>query len=153
MKVSEMRTMPVEEAERHLREIRTELAKERAVAAGGTRPENPGKIRGLKKNIARLLTVINEKAGKGIHEPVQEEGLAKAGETKTGETRAVEGQRTVASEKHARPKTGKVAGRKGKARKRPGKKAGKKVKLKAKARKGLGKKLKKNAKKTGVKKA
>gem|GEM_PF-1199294 len=57
--------MPVSEAEKQVAELRAELAKERAVAAGGTRPENPGKIRGVRKSIARLLTVINEKKRAG----------------------------------------------------------------------------------------
>ena len=65
MKINEMRAMPVSEAERQVAELRAELARERAVAAGGTRPENPGKIRGVRKNIARLLTVINEKKRAG----------------------------------------------------------------------------------------
>ena len=44
MKVKEIRAMPVSEAESQVAALRAELAKERAVAAGGTRPENPGKI-------------------------------------------------------------------------------------------------------------
>ena len=65
MKIKEMRAMPVSEAEKQVAEFRAELAKERAVAAGGTRPENPGKIRKVRKSIARLLTVINEKKRAG----------------------------------------------------------------------------------------
>jgi large subunit ribosomal protein L29 len=42
-------------------ELKEELAKEKALVAGGTRPENPGKIRSVRKTIARILTVINEK--------------------------------------------------------------------------------------------
>ncbi len=61
MKISEMRTMAIPEAKKQVHDLRSELAKHRAVAAGGTRPENPGKIRGLKKNIARFLTIIKEK--------------------------------------------------------------------------------------------
>jgi len=61
MKVSEIRAMAVSEAKKQLAELRTELAKEKAVAAGGTRPENPGKIRSLRRNIARFLTVIRSK--------------------------------------------------------------------------------------------
>ena len=41
MKIKEMRAMPVSEAEMQVAELRAELAKERSVAAGGTRPENP----------------------------------------------------------------------------------------------------------------
>ena len=73
MKISEMRTMSILEARKQISELRTELAKERAVAAGGTRPENPGKIKGIKKKIARLLTVINEKLRAGEKEEEKEE--------------------------------------------------------------------------------
>jgi large subunit ribosomal protein L29 len=65
MKIKEIRAMPVSEAENQVAALRAELAKERAVAAGGTRPENPGRIRAVRKTIARLLTVINEKKRAG----------------------------------------------------------------------------------------
>ncbi len=73
MKISEIRTMSISDARKQISELRTELAKGRAIAAGGTRPENPGKIRGIKKNVARLLTVINEKVKAGEKEEVKEE--------------------------------------------------------------------------------
>ena len=76
MKVSEMRGISVEEAKAKIGELRTELSKERAVVAGGTRPENPGNIRTIRKNIARLLTVINEKE-KGIAVKTKEKTPAK----------------------------------------------------------------------------
>lgn len=80
--------MPVSEAEKQLAELRAELAKERAVAAGGTRPENPGKIRGVRKTIARLLTVINEKKRvsekAGIAKPAVEAGKAVAKQVSPG---------------------------------------------------------------------
>ncbi|MCX6798752.1 MAG: 50S ribosomal protein L29 [Candidatus Diapherotrites archaeon] len=65
MKISEMREMQVIEAKRHVIELKSELAKERALVSSGTRKENSGKIKGMKKNIARLLTVINEKIKAG----------------------------------------------------------------------------------------
>ena len=83
MKINEMRAMSILEARKQISELRTELAKERAVAAGGTRPENPGKIRGIKKKVARLLTVINEKLRAGEIEEVQEEKSTKETPAKT----------------------------------------------------------------------
>jgi len=65
MKVSEIREMPIAEAEKKVLHLREELAKERAVLASGTRPENPGKIRSIRRGIARLLTIIKEKEKSG----------------------------------------------------------------------------------------
>ncbi|PIU21098.1 MAG: 50S ribosomal protein L29 [Candidatus Diapherotrites archaeon CG08_land_8_20_14_0_20_34_12] len=77
MKASELRTMNALELEAKLRILKIELAKERAVIASGTRPEKPTKIRNTRKDIARILTILNQKklAGKiaEIIEPVKEE--------------------------------------------------------------------------------
>ena len=43
-----------------LSELRDELLHERGVAAMGGAPHNPGKIRALRKNIARILTIASE---------------------------------------------------------------------------------------------
>jgi large subunit ribosomal protein L29 len=42
-------------------EMKQELAKERAVIASGTRSEKPGKIRKLRRDIARILTALGAK--------------------------------------------------------------------------------------------
>ncbi len=42
-------------------ELKQELSKERAVIASGTRSEKPGKIRKLRREIARILTALNVK--------------------------------------------------------------------------------------------
>jgi large subunit ribosomal protein L29 len=60
LKMSEIRNMRQEERERKLAEYRSELAKQRAAMVSGAGMENPGAIRAIRKNIARLLTVINE---------------------------------------------------------------------------------------------
>lgn len=101
MKIKEIRAMPVAEAERNVAELRAELAKERAVAAGGTRPENPGKVRGVRKTIARLLTVINEKKRAG------EKGAGKAVE-KAQAVKPVEKKKVAVVKKveKAKAKTG-----------------------------------------------
>ncbi len=53
--------MGADEAREKLAALRKELAKQRAVIASGTRPENPGKVRSIRKDIARILTILNEK--------------------------------------------------------------------------------------------
>ncbi len=58
--MSEIRGMSSEERERRLADYRAELAKQRASMMSGAGMENPGVIKGIRKNIARLLTVINE---------------------------------------------------------------------------------------------
>ncbi|MFA5764328.1 MAG: 50S ribosomal protein L29 [archaeon] len=42
-------------------ELKQELAKERATIASGTKSENPGKIRKIRRNIARVFTVLQTK--------------------------------------------------------------------------------------------
>jgi len=61
MKIFEARSMGIEALNAKVVELKSELAKEKALVAGGTRPENPGKIKRTRKDIARVLTVIREK--------------------------------------------------------------------------------------------
>ncbi len=60
LKTEEIRDMDPEEREEKLYELRDELLHEEGVAAMGGAPESPGRIRAIKKNIARILTVMNE---------------------------------------------------------------------------------------------
>ena len=66
MKASEIREMSATETGEKLAQLRKDLAKERATIASGTRPENPGKIRAMRKDIARMLTILNEKEKKEV---------------------------------------------------------------------------------------
>jgi len=52
--------MDAEAIAKKLSELRDELMHERGVAAMGGAPPNPGKIRALRKNIARILTIMSE---------------------------------------------------------------------------------------------
>ncbi len=61
MKASEIRAMGKDEIIAKIKELRLELAKERAIAASGARPEKPRKIRNIKRDIARMLTILKEK--------------------------------------------------------------------------------------------
>ncbi|HPR42343.1 MAG TPA: 50S ribosomal protein L29 [Candidatus Methanofastidiosa archaeon] len=65
LKTDEIRDMNLDEMESKLDELRFELARERALLATGSAPENPGRIRELKRTIARLSTIINQTQTKG----------------------------------------------------------------------------------------
>ncbi len=56
----EIRDMDPTEREEKLEELRDELFHEKGVAAMGGAPESPGRISTIKKNIARIMTIMNE---------------------------------------------------------------------------------------------
>lgn len=60
----EIREMSSVERDRKLAEFRAELAKQRAAMMSGAGMENPGMIRAIRKNIARILTIIAEEERK-----------------------------------------------------------------------------------------
>ncbi len=60
LRVSEIKAMSAENRQTRLRELRDELMHERGTAAMGGAPANPGRIRALRTNIARILTVQRE---------------------------------------------------------------------------------------------
>ncbi len=64
LKPSEVRKMTQEQKANKLRELRNELMHERGVAAMGGAPANPGKIRSLRGEIARILTIMREEEKK-----------------------------------------------------------------------------------------
>ncbi len=66
LKPEEIRDMNIEEMQVRLDELRSELARERAIAASGGSLENPGRIGELKRTIARLLTIMNETKRKEV---------------------------------------------------------------------------------------
>ncbi len=61
LKKKEMIGLSINELEQNVIELKQELSKERSTIASGTKSENPGKIKKIRKDIARLLTLINEK--------------------------------------------------------------------------------------------
>jgi len=61
-RMKEVREMSIEERRKRLTELRTELVRMRTMVEAGGAVENPSRIRGLKKTIARILTVMNEEA-------------------------------------------------------------------------------------------
>ena len=60
LRMSEIREMTPDERMRRLEELRTELSKLRTMIAAGGSVENPGRVRALRRTIARLLTVMRE---------------------------------------------------------------------------------------------
>lgn len=66
MKTKELRKLDEKTMKVRLEEIEKELMKLNAQVATGTSPENPGKIRSLRKTIAKILTLLNEKKLKEV---------------------------------------------------------------------------------------
>jgi len=60
LRTKEIRAMDTAARDKRLRELRDELMHERGVAAMGGAPPNPGKIRALRKNIARIYTIQSQ---------------------------------------------------------------------------------------------
>jgi large subunit ribosomal protein L29 len=60
LRMSQIREMPREEQERRLEEFRTELSKVKTMIKAGGSIENPGRVKALKKTIAKVLTVMRE---------------------------------------------------------------------------------------------
>jgi large subunit ribosomal protein L29 len=58
--MDEIRDMDDEERQERVQELRTELIKIRTMIKAGGSVENPGRVKALKKTIARILTVMNE---------------------------------------------------------------------------------------------
>ena len=60
LKPKDLRAMRPDGRETKLKELNDELMHERGVAAMGGAPASPGKIRAVRKNIARIMTVQRE---------------------------------------------------------------------------------------------
>ena len=60
LKAKEIREFTPEERREKLDELKSELMHERGVAAMGGSPPSPGKIRQLRINIAKILTIMQE---------------------------------------------------------------------------------------------
>ncbi len=60
LRMPEIRGMGPVDRTSKLKELRDELMRERGIAAMGGAPPSPGRIRSLRTNIARILTVMRE---------------------------------------------------------------------------------------------
>lgn len=60
LRMQEIREMSGEERARRLDELKTELSKLRTMINAGGSVENPGRVRALRRTIARMMTVTRE---------------------------------------------------------------------------------------------
>jgi len=60
-KVDELRNMSPEELSDELYNLQDELIRDRGIVVAGGAPENPGRIRELKRAIARIKTIQRER--------------------------------------------------------------------------------------------
>ena len=61
MKIKEMRKLNPEDSDKKLNELKLELLKERGNIEMGGNVKNPGKIKIIRRDIARILTLKREK--------------------------------------------------------------------------------------------
>jgi large subunit ribosomal protein L29 len=59
--MKELRALPDEELRRKIAQIENDLLRERGIAAMGGAPPSPGRMRALRTNVARSLTVLSER--------------------------------------------------------------------------------------------
>jgi len=64
MKTKELRQLNDQELHGKSAEINQELMKERAQIAIGTFPKSPGKIKQMRKTIAKIKTILHERQSK-----------------------------------------------------------------------------------------
>lgn len=61
IKNKDIRKMTKQEQENKLLELKKDLIKINAQIAAGTVPENPGNVKNVKKTVARIMTIMNER--------------------------------------------------------------------------------------------
>ena len=61
LRKNEIKEMPEAELRSKMNELKQELMTERAKISSGGLPDNPGKIREIKKSVARIYTIAGEK--------------------------------------------------------------------------------------------
>ena len=60
LRVDEVRKMNLDERQEELDKLKLELIRERAIASAGGAPENPGRIKEIRRTIARIKTIQKE---------------------------------------------------------------------------------------------
>ncbi|MCZ7397471.1 MAG: 50S ribosomal protein L29, partial [Candidatus Methanoperedens sp.] len=60
LRVEEIRTMNNIEKQEELDKLKLELIRERAITSAGGAPDNPGRIKEIRKTIARIKTIQKE---------------------------------------------------------------------------------------------
>lgn len=64
-KIKQLRDMKDEELKRKYDELKEELMRERGISAMGGAPPSPGKIESLRRQLARIETIMREKKNEG----------------------------------------------------------------------------------------
>jgi large subunit ribosomal protein L29 len=62
LRMKELRELSDEELQRKIADVENDLLRERGVAAMGGAPPSPGRMRALRTNVARALTVLRERS-------------------------------------------------------------------------------------------
>jgi large subunit ribosomal protein L29 len=62
LRMRELRSLSDEDLRRKIADAENDLLRERGVAAMGGAPPSPGRMRALRTNVARALTVLRERA-------------------------------------------------------------------------------------------
>jgi len=62
LRMKELRELPDDDLRRRIAEAENDLLRERGVAAMGGAPPSPGRMRALRTNVARSLTVLRERS-------------------------------------------------------------------------------------------
>ncbi len=65
LRMKDLRALADDELRRKIAEIENDLLRERGIAAMGGAPPSPGRMRALRTNVARALTVLSERERKG----------------------------------------------------------------------------------------
>lgn len=77
LRIKDIRAMSYEDRRKRLLELRTELMRLKTMIKAGGSVENPGRIRELRKAIARILTIENEPS-KSAKEPEEAKAQRKS---------------------------------------------------------------------------
>jgi large subunit ribosomal protein L29 len=62
LRMKELRELSDDDLRRRIADAENDLLRERGVAAMGGAPPSPGRMRALRTNVARALTVLSERA-------------------------------------------------------------------------------------------
>jgi large subunit ribosomal protein L29 len=62
LRMKDLRALSDEDLQRKIADIENDLLRERGTAAMGGAPPSPGRLRALRTNVARALTVLSERA-------------------------------------------------------------------------------------------
>ena len=61
LRAKEIRAMSLEELDEKIREMRDELSREKTIRASGGSIENPGRMKEIRRTLARLITIKRER--------------------------------------------------------------------------------------------